>query len=133
MTGDIYFAMLNEVEQEQFTHNYYGCRFIDCDIRYYLEEEYLHFDEFISCAFFFNKAPEGREYWETIRDSQRDGVNGRINKDADIKNRLDNIPPELLLLMALTNPDSYKKRTSEEDLQDVLSDLGIKLQEDDKV
>ena len=58
-------------------------------------------------------------------------MNGRINKDADIKNRLDNIPPELLLLMALTNPDSYKKRTSEEDLQDVLSDLGIKLQEDD--
>jgi hypothetical protein len=60
-------------------------------------------------------------------------VDGRIGKEADIKNRLDNIPPELLLLMALSNPESYKKRTSEDDLQDVLSDLGIKLQEDDKI
>ena len=133
MTGDIYFAMLNEVEQEQFTNNYYGCRFTDIDITYYLEEEYLNFDEFISCAFFFNKAPEGREYWETIRDSQRDGVDGRISKEENIKSRLDAMPPELLVLMALSNPESFKKRTSEDDLQDVLSDLGIKLQEDDKV
>ena len=133
MTGYIYYSMLNEVEQEQFQNNFANCRLINDGFEYYLEEDYLHFDEFISSAFFFNKTAEGRSYWETIRDSQRDGVNGRINKDADIKNRLDNIPPELLLLMALTNPDSYKKRTSEEDLQDVLSDLGIKLQEDDKV
>lgn len=133
MTGDIYFAMLNEVEQEQFTHNYYGCRFTDCYIRYYLEEEYIHFDEFISCAFFFNKAPEGQEYWETIRDSQRDGVDGRIGKEENIKSRLDAMPPELLMLMALSNPKSFMKKTPEDDLQDVLSDLGIKLLQDDKV
>lgn len=127
MSGHDYFDMLNEVEQSQFRNNFELCRLTSDDsIEDYLEDNYDDFDTFISCAFLFEKANEGRAYWVEIRDSQRDGVDGSKRRNDPEK-----ISKELAQLISML---AFIDITNREDegstLDDILSDLNIKLSDE---
>ncbi len=131
MTGKEYFAMLNEVEQEQFEINFAECRLTDDDLEFYLLEEYDNFDEFISCAFLFEKTQEGGDYWREIRDSQRDGIDASDRRKSP-KSMHDFL--EKLLFLAFVEGATEPTKDSEgESLDEILSNLKIKLSEDDEV
>lgn len=125
MIGQDYFAMLNEVEQEQFVENFQNCRIDNDNIEVYLKDEFDDFDMFISSAFIFDETDEGRDYWIGIRDSQRDGV--------DTSSRRGGLPKSIKEIIVLSLIDSFiesKDKETTESLEDVLSELKIKLSDD---
>ena len=128
MIGHEYYSMLNEVEQEQFSKNFTTCRLHedDSDLNGFLDDEFDDFDSFISSAFLFNKTPEGTKYWQAIRDSQRDGVDasGRRNSPKDFMEKL-------LFLAFVDSVLDSKDDEPSESLEDILSSLKIKLQDDE--
>jgi hypothetical protein len=126
MKGHEYFSLLNEVEQEQFEMNHATCRLDDSDkFGEYILDEYKDFHEFISSAFLFSKTPEGVDYWRTIRDSKRDGVDAshRINGESSF------IEGFIKTLLSLEF-DDVSEEEPKESLEDVLSNLKIKLSDD---
>lgn len=125
MIGHKYFAMLNEVEQVHFEINFATCRITEDNLGNYLNEEYKHFDEFIGSAFIFGKTPEGKDYWSEIRCSQRDGIDG--SKD---RNSPADFMEKLLLLAFLSSAEDFKEDEPSESLEELLSTLKIKLQDD---
>jgi hypothetical protein len=125
MKGHEYFSLLNKVEQEQFEMNYATCRITDDDFGFYIVDEYKDFHEFISSAFLFAKTPEGEGYWRTIRDSQRDGV----DPSHRINNEFNFIEGFIKTLLSIELDDSAKEEPKES-LEDVLSNLKIKLSDD---
>jgi hypothetical protein len=125
MTGHEYYLMLNDTEQRQFIDNFRNCRLTEDNLDGYLEDEYEDFHTFISCSFLFTNTPEGVDYWREVRDSQRDGVDSSHKlkgKPKSIEGLM-----EALLFIAL---DDYVENKSEESLEDVLSELKIKLSDE---
>lgn len=124
MKGHEYYSLLNEVEQEQFEINHATCRITDDDLSFYLIDEYKDFHEFVSSAFLFSKTPEGVDYWRTIRDSKRDGVDPSYRINNEMKSIEQFIAHQLFLAM----DDSEEE--PKESLEDVLSNLKISLPDD---
>jgi len=129
MKGHEYFAMLNEVEQEQFEMNFATCRLDNDDLEFFLNDDYDDFDTFISCAFLFAKTPEGTDYWRIIRDSQRDGVDASARRNGNPKS-MEELMAKLFVLALLSDEDESKSDKPSESLDDILSDLKIKLSDD---
>ncbi len=129
MKGQEYFAMLNEVEQEEFKMNFATCRLDNDDLEFFLTDEYDDFDTFISCAFIFAKTPEGTNYWRTIRDSQRDGVDASARRNGNPKS-MEELMAKLLFLALEDSIEEPKSGEPSESLDDILSDLKIKLSDD---
>lgn len=68
-TGREYLAMMAEHDQkawkEEFMEdetNQYG-RDINVYLQHYLDNEYTSFSTFMSLSFYFNKTPQGHDYW----------------------------------------------------------------------
>jgi len=131
MKGHEYFAMLNEVEQEQFEMNFATCRLDNDDLEFFLNDDYDDFDTFISCAFLFAKTPEGGNYWKAIRDSQRDGVDASSRRNSP--KSMQDFMQKLLFLAFVEGATEGDDSDEEESLDDILSNLKIKLPEDDEV
>ncbi len=129
MTGQIYFDMLNEVEQSQFISNFVNCRLENDDFKEFLQEEFDDFDTFVSSSFLFAKTPEGADYWREIRDSQRDGVDASARRENNPKS-MEELMSKLLLMAFLSDDDESKSDEPSESLDDVLSALKIKLSDD---
>lgn len=129
MTGQIYFDMLNEVEQSQFISNFVNCRLENDDFKDFLREEFDDFDTFVSSSFLFAKTPEGADYWREIRDSQRDGVDASARREGNSKS-MEELISKLLLMALLSDDDESKSDEPSESLDDVLSALKIKLSDD---
>jgi hypothetical protein len=129
MKGQEYFAMLNEVEQEQFEMNFATCRLDNDDLGFFLNDEYDDFDTFISCAFLFAKTPQGTDYWRTIRDSQRDGVDASARRNGNPKS-MEELMAKLLFLALEDSIEESKSKELSFSLDDILSDLKIKLSDD---
>ena len=112
MKGTQYSNMLNEEESFKFRFNFFRHRLNEVVYEYewkdYIDSYYESFGEFISLGFVFATSPEGYDYWDTIRLSERDGVK---YKKAELKINSLVIRPE-----------------SSEDLDDVLKELNIKKQ-----
>lgn len=130
MTGREYFAMLNEVEQAQFESNFDNCRLKEGDsFAYFMIDDYEDFDTFISSAFLFSKTPEGTDYWRTIRDSQRDGVDASARRNGKPKS-MEEFMQKLLFLAFLSGATDSESDEPTESLDELLSDLKIKLSDD---
>jgi hypothetical protein len=129
MTGQIYFDMLNEVEQSQFISNFVNCRLENDDFKEFLKEEFDDFDTFVSSSFLFAKTPEGADYWREIRDSQRDGVDASARRERNPKS-MEELVSKLLLMALLSDEDESESDEPSESLDDVLSALKIKLSDD---
>lgn len=125
MIGHEYYSMLDEVEQGQFDNNFATCRITDDNLSVYLDDEYKHFDEFVGSAFIFSKTPEGDKYWKEIRISQRDGVDASNDRSPAT-----DFIEKLLLLAFLSSSDESKDDEPSESLEDILSSLKIKIQDD---
>jgi hypothetical protein len=114
MKGTQYSNMLNEDESFKFRFNFFRHRLSDVvhesEWREHIEGYYESFGEFISLGFVFATTPEGYDYWDKIRLSERDGVKYRR---ADLK---------INSLLTRPNPNI-------ETLDDVLNELNIKKEE----
>lgn len=113
MKGNQYLSMLNEDESFKFRFNFFRFRIEEVEEyewKEYIDSYYESFGEFISLGFIFSMTPEGYEYWDEIRLSERDGVK---YKRADLK-----------INSLLTRPTP-----NIETLDDVLNELNIKKEE----
>ena len=105
--------MLNEDESFKFRFNFFRFRIAEVEEyewKEFMDSNYESFGEFISLGFIFSMTPEGYEYWDEIRLSERDGVK---YKRADLK-----------INSLLTRPTP-----NIETLDDVLNELNIKKEE----
>jgi hypothetical protein len=113
MKGNQYLSMLNEDESFKFRFNFFRFRIAEVEEyewKEFMDSNYESFGEFISLGFIFSMTPEGYEYWDEIRLSERDGVK---YKRADLK-----------INSLLTRPTP-----NIETLDDVLNELNIKKEE----
>jgi len=114
MKGNQYLGMMNEDETFNFRFNFFRHRLAEVvhesEWNEFIDSYYESFGEFISLGFVFATSPEGYDYWDSIRLSERDGVK---YKRADLR---------VNSLVNRSTPDI-------ETLDDVLNELNIKKEE----
>jgi hypothetical protein len=113
MKGYELYQELPEDIRDKFKHNFKHYRLSDMDsLTEFLNEEFNSMDDFIGCSFLFSTTPEGHKFWNNLR--------GR----ADIKEEADEMHNLMLALISSLPFKSIKQE--EENLDEVLSELGIK-------
>ena len=119
MIGKNYLGMLDADESFRFRFNYFRYRLAEDieekDWKEYIGSVYDSFGAFVSLGFVFAISPEGYEYWDKIRVSERDGVK-YIEPTLKVKS----------LALRLESDEDVESPT--ERLEDVLKELNIKKQ-----
>jgi len=114
MKGHEFYQEFTEEVRDKFKHNFKHYRIVDTDsLTEFLNEEFSDLDEFIGCAFLFSKTPEGHSFWDKLRGRKQTNP----SQDFDEMHNL---------LLALISSLPFESVKQEENLDEVLSELGIK-------